>query len=259
METSPLEVGRILAAKRAEQVAVARAVQRQTAILWRVMQAADLQARHAEWVAAQTAAIVAGRRAAATSAAKWYNRQRIAETGQPLPADLPGLQPLPAGGAVPAAALQFGPDLAQQIATSLRVTGPVRVKRAIAAGNPVAAAMNSGLTGVTAATQRLVLDGGREAEIDLIGADPLVTYYARVASPTACSFCKMLASRGPVYTATSGAFRSHDGCDCGLQPVFRSEARRRVNTGWPGRKSKVTVYPNRVDLAGLTAGKAATP
>lgn len=237
----------LLAAKRAEQVAIARAVQRQTALLWRLLPASDLSGdRAALWAAAQAQAVFAGRRAAALSAAKWYRRMRLDDVGEALPVSVAPdlLAAAPDGSAVPSAVLNVAPDVAQAVANSLRVTGPVRVKQAITAGDRLDDALAKGLRGVTGSTQRHVLDAGRDADLDLMNADPLVTYYERVASASACNFCKMLAGRGAVYTLESGSFKSHDHCACGIRPVFQSEARRRVRSG----RSKVTVYRNRVDL-----------
>lgn len=233
-----LEGQRAFEAGRLEQIAIARAVQRQSAVLWRVMRFADLDASAQMWALAQLQAVLAGREASAASARRWYNRVRLAEVGEALPAPAP----TPTTGVV------------RQVATSLRVTGPVRVKQAISAGADPATAMRTGATAVTRATQRLVLDGGRDTTLDLMQADPLVTYYQRVAAPTACNFCRMLAERGAVYTLESGSFRSHDGCGCTIQAVFRSEARRRVNIGPAGHRNaiKATVYPGRAELPAPT-------
>ncbi|MBQ1163438.1 hypothetical protein KBZ21_42380, partial [Streptomyces sp. A73] len=37
----------------------------------------------------------------------------------------------------------------------------------------------------------------------------------------ACAFCKMLAVRGAVYERDTANFRAHDGCHCGVVPIFR--------------------------------------
>ncbi|MBQ1164427.1 hypothetical protein KBZ21_41300, partial [Streptomyces sp. A73] len=46
---------------------------------------------------------------------------------------------------------------------------------------------------------------------------------ARVATAAlgACAFCKMLAVRGAVYERDTANFRAHDGCHCGVVPIFR--------------------------------------
>lgn len=235
-----LEGQRAFEAGRLEQIAISRAVQRQSAVLWRVMRFADLDASAQTWAIAQLQAVLAGRQASSASARRRYNRLRLAEVGEALPA--------------PPDAPPVTREVVQQVATSLRVTGPVRVKQAIAAGADPTTAMRTGATAVNRATQRLVLDGGRDTTLDLMQSDPLVTYYERVAAPTACNFCRMLADRGAVYTLESGSFRSHDGCGCGIRAVFTSEPRRRVNIGPPGHRNavKATVYPNRADLPAPT-------
>ncbi|MBQ1163684.1 hypothetical protein KBZ21_37435, partial [Streptomyces sp. A73] len=36
-------------------------------------------------------------------------------------------------------------------------------------------------------------------------------------------FCKMLAVRGAVYERDTANFRAHEGCHCGVVPIFRGQ------------------------------------
>lgn len=51
--------------------------------------------------------------------------------------------------------------------------------------------------------------------------DPASVGWRRVASPTACKFCRMLADRGAVYRQAAARFAAHKGvCHCVAEPVF---------------------------------------
>src|SRR5690606_19724547 len=53
--------------------------------------------------------------------------------------------------------------------------------------------------------------------------DPASMGWRRVASATACGFCKGLAARGAVYRKDSAYFAAHEGCMCTCEAVFRGE------------------------------------
>lgn len=116
--------------------------------------------------------------------------------------------------------------------TSLRVLGPVGIKQRTGQGVDPAAAARTALVDVSAASARHVLDGGRDSIRHAVDRDELAIGFARYASPTACAFCKMLASRGAVYESRGTALRTttrsargegeryHDGCACMAVPIF---------------------------------------
>lgn len=83
-----------------------------------------------------------------------------------------------------------------------------------------------------AAVQRHVRQAGREAVTDAVEAGGDLIGWARVMTGSeTCSFCAMLASRGPVYSSEGASlFRGgqsvksyHDHCDCIAVPVFRGK------------------------------------
>jgi hypothetical protein len=87
------------------------------------------------------------------------------------------------------------------------------------------------------ATQRLVAEPGRETVRAAVRRDREAVAYARSASLGACSFCKLMASRGAVYKTRGAAgadadelfagdasvVKFHDNCHCGVVPVFRGQ------------------------------------
>ncbi len=82
------------------------------------------------------------------------------------------------------------------------------------------------LTRVQGVTQKLVTDVGRDTITGAIVADPVAIGFARHASPGACYFCAMLATRGAVYHSLQTAGEDapyHDHCHCLPVPIFQGE------------------------------------
>lgn len=127
------------------------------------------------------------------------------------------------------------PDELRAITTSLTVTGPVSIKDQARRLVPVARAAEVAEAKVVGAAMRHTLNGGRGAILDSVKADRRALGYARSTSGKPCSFCAMLASRGPVYKDDSfdssdarftgfGDAKVHDRCYCSLEPVYRRDA-----------------------------------
>lgn len=127
----------------------------------------------------------------------------------------------------------------EALAVSLRVTGPVAIKTAIAAGATAEAASQRGLVAVTGAASRVVLNGGRDTVTQTVEADRQAIGYMRRTHGKTCAFCAMLASRGPVYKSRKtagdprgGAARFHDHCDCTIEPIYSRTA------SWPAASER---------------------
>jgi hypothetical protein len=82
---------------------------------------------------------------------------------------------------------------------------------------------------LTSEVEQMVLDQSRTAIIDSAQTDRAAKGWARITEPGACSFCRLLATRGAVYRSEETAnFRAHvmkaDGsggtCRCHAEPVF---------------------------------------
>jgi hypothetical protein len=130
------------------------------------------------------------------------------------------------GAAGVSTALVADPLPAEQIATSLKVTGPVVARQLITAEDREI--IEKLLTSLLGSTSRLTLAGGR-GTIERSGlADRALLGWARVChSKAPCAFCRMLRSRGPVYTKETGGFKAHDHCRCTAEPVYST------NPTWP--------------------------
>jgi hypothetical protein len=120
----------------------------------------------------------------------------------------PRFRPAPAPTAAEVAGLIRGSAL----------TGIINARRAGA--NPDRA-MANGLVKTLGQVGKLVLDGGRSTLLRASAVDPAAKGWERQASASACEFCDMLASRGPVYKSqkTSG-FEAHPSCGCTAELVY---------------------------------------
>jgi hypothetical protein len=211
-----------------------------------------------DWLAAQAQITLAGRRAAALNGGRAYDRYRRAEVGAPL--RRPDSMVAVGDVAVAPRFLIAQPEDIEQIVTSLRVTGPVRVKQSRQAGRSPDRAMADGLAAVQAAVQRHVLNGGRLAELTLMQADPQVSRYARVVSSAACAFCGMLASRGAVYLDEGAAdFDAHDACGCAVEPVMRDGPVTGASAQWQQRWAAYRETGQPLTPQGFAAWLRATP
>lgn len=118
----------------------------------------------------------------------------------------------------------------EQLFTSLLVSGPVAIKKNLAAGASAQTARQAALTNTIKAAQRHVINGGRATILDSVRRDSGALGWARLTDGQPCAFCALLASRGPAYKSEgTSKFRAHDGCGCTAVPVFD------VNAPWPGR------------------------
>ncbi|MDG4801712.1 ADP-ribosyltransferase [Micromonospora sp. WMMD980] len=138
-----------------------------------------------------------------------------------------------------------------QVATSLLVTGPVAVKRAIRMGATVPQALASAEVKAAGMAYRHAADGGRATIQGSVYRDKKALGWARLSDGRPCYFCAMLASRGPVYkSATTAGLRDgvakyHDKCGCFVVPVYD------MADPWPG------IGPQLQDLwTEATAGKS---
>lgn len=112
------------------------------------------------------------------------------------------------------------PAVAEQVATSMRVTSAVSFKRGVSAGMSTEAAAANAFVANAGAVARLVLDGGRGTIQKTLAADEHASGWRRLVSSRGCDFCGMLAGRGAVYSAATADFSSHDHCACMAEPAY---------------------------------------
>ncbi len=172
---------------------------------WRLLDPTNLDGTFAAWLRIVQPAIAAQHTRSAKLAADYLAAFRLLEVGETGPLVL------------------ADPLHAEQVVTSLTVTGPATVKSAMSRGLPIGAAMVRGEVASTRAAMRLVTNGGRDTILRTTDTDRTAQGWARVTSGKPCAFCAMLASRGAVYDA-AGDFKCHDGCHCTAEPRYRPDS-----------------------------------
>lgn len=169
--------------------------------VWPALDPERLDETFPGWAAAVAQIVASGRRGAAGIASE-YVRQLRASQG--LPGEIPPVQPrgLPVG----------------VLASSLGVTGPVAIKKAMTRGVPIAKAVEDAFVLSTASATRHVLDAGREYVIEASAQDRRAVGWRWVSDGRPCKWCDQFA--GQEFPATR-EFKSHDGCGCSAEPVYR--------------------------------------
>lgn len=209
---STAEGRRLTEAHRLAQVRIGALISRQVIDSFELLDPADIEGTTERWLRTLTPQVNQYHQASARLSAEYLARFRALELVGPADSWAPTL-----AGFLPP----------EQIATSLTVTGPVALRDKLSRGMDLPLALDQAKASAAGSGTRLALDGGRSTVTGAIRSDRRVRGYARVTSGRSCAFCAMLASRGPVYSRDTGAFRSHDHCKCATEPVYRSDA------GWP--------------------------
>lgn len=111
------------------------------------------------------------------------------------------------------------------MAQNLELAGPVRVKLLVKGGMTGDAAAGAALTKFTGIGRRAVMSGGRMMIHETSRHDRNVIGWRRVTDGDPCTFCAMLATRGPVYgkdtvLSTGEGLRYHGHCGCTAELVY---------------------------------------
>ena len=180
---------------RAAQLGLARLLLRDLRGIRRLVDPSRLQASMPAWIEAVTAIVARYSEVSATLAADVYDGERVA-AGVPGAFTVPLADP-PPGEQVDASMRWATKDLwprGEAVAT-------------VAQQEPLDVRMEAAMTKADGATQKLVADRGRATLRQAVKADPQAVAYARAAALGACSFCKLMASRGAVYATADSAGR----------------------------------------------------
>lgn len=196
---------------RAAQVGLTRLLVRDVRRLRRLILPQRLRESVPDWLTAMDAVIAQYARVSASLAADFYDGQR----------EVAGV---PGAFAVPLA----DPPPEQQTEESLRWAvkdlWPREPEEATPAQlQPMDVRLVQAEKKAELVAQKLVADTGRGTVREAVRQDRQATAWARSAAFGACTFCKMLALRGAVYAQDTADFRAHDGCHCGVIPVFRGQ------------------------------------
>lgn len=202
--SSSTEARRLTEAHRVAQAHLGEVTVGEIRSAWPTLDLSDLDGSFEAWLAEVAPVVGASRATSARLAGNYYMVLRSLE--------VPGGRPI-----VPSLAEVVSPE---QLATSLRVTGPVAVKSAVGRGVLLDIAAPIADQGSANAGMRLALNGGRETLMETIKTDPAAQRWERVTSDNPCAFCEMLAGRGAVYKEDTVDFEAHDGCSCSAEPGF---------------------------------------
>lgn len=195
---------RLTEVHRLAQVTLGVQVVDQLNMVWPLLDPADLDGTFDRWLLAVTRIVAQQRSASARLAGSYLVAFARLELG-------PGTRMTPV--------LEPGVD-ARALTTSMLVTGPVSVKRAMTRGVLLDRAVDIAKAASSAAGMRHALDGGRQTIQQTIRHDDRAVGFQRVTSGQPCEFCSMLAGRGAVYKDDTVDFEAHDGCSCTSEPVF---------------------------------------
>lgn len=202
------EAARLTEAHRLAQVRLGATTVAAMADVWPLLDPTDLAGTAARWMRPAVSVIAEQRAASARLAGNYLAGFKAIELG-------------PENGLPLVVAEEV---VVEQVVQSLLATGPGQVRRSMAAGVQLDAAMDLALSTSSAAAMRHALNGGRDTTLRTVQADPQAAGWARVTSAKPCAFCAMLASRGPVYRQRSAGFKAHDRCGCGAEPIYRPDA-----------------------------------
>lgn len=198
---------------RAAQLGLTRLLVRDIRKLRRLILPSRLRESAPDWLTAMDAVVEQYARTSATLAADFYDAQREA-------AAVPGPFTVPVAD----------PPTPEQTEASLRWTmkdlwprDPDDPATTDAQRRPLEARLDAAETKAEQVAQKLVTDTGRGTVREAVRQDRQATAWARAAARGACAFCKLLAARGAVYKRDTSDFRAHDGCHCGVIPVFKGQ------------------------------------
>ncbi|MGW9637444.1 VG15 protein [Nocardiopsis alba] len=194
------------------------ALLRDLAGLWPIIRLGQFGRTVPQWQAAATATVNRYAMAATVLASDYYETERRY-------AEIPGL---------------FVPDLVEvpeeKAAASFRwATSDLWIPEQ-RDPPPIEQRLATAKTKADGAAEKLVADATRETIVGAVEADLEARGWVRQAALGACSFCKLMAIRGPVYSDADAAggdansrfqgdgdFKFHDHCNCHAAVIFRGQ------------------------------------
>lgn len=188
-------------AHRRRQLSIAAAAAVEAQALWARLDPTDLDGSTPYWLASSTIAV--NRRAVESQrvAGVYLDEYRQAEIGR---------------------SATVVPRTPRETATALLLAGPVRIKRLIGAGMDRGDAYEQAWVKYSGIVRRQTLMGGRLTVAATTGRDRRAIGWRRVTDGNPCTFCAMLASRGPVYRSAASAdgLQYHGHCGCTAEPAY---------------------------------------
>lgn len=209
---------------RAAQRGLTRLLLRDLLVLRRLLDPGRLQATVPPWIDAVTEVVAQFSQTSATLAADFYDGERDA-------AGVSGSFTVPLAD----------PPPDEQVDASMRWATKDLWPRdeadaTVAQLEPLDVRLAAAMKKADGAAQKLALDPGRQTVRQAVEQDREAVGYARAAALGACSFCRLMSSRGVVYKTAGtagrdanerflgdGAAKYHNWCSCAVIPVFRGQ------------------------------------
>lgn len=191
---------------RVGQIAIGASAEASARLLWPMLDPADLDRYEPAWMGATLAALEPHFTDSTRLASAYVREYRKAE----------------GAAAAPLGVVAWNQ---RYMSENLHLAGPVRVKLLVKGGMTGAGAAGAALTKFGGIARRGVMSGGRMMINETAVRDRNVVGWRRVADGDPCTFCGMLASRGPVYgknsvLTTGEGLRYHGHCGCTAELVY---------------------------------------
>lgn len=176
--------------------------------LWRRLRVSDLDGSMASWMPAQLSAWKLFYEQSQDAAGEYITAYQAAEIG--------------ATSKIVQSAFNV-----PEMRNAALLAGPVRVKMLIKKGATADEAHSKAFTKFSGIARRQVMSGGRLAVAKTGGADQRAVGWRRVTDGNPCTFCAMLAGRGPIYSSKQRAdsiggtgLEYHGHCGCTAEIVY---------------------------------------
>ena len=169
-------------AHRLAQLAIAARAAATSQILWKRLRVSDLDGSAPAWMAAQLALMSRSYGQSESLTEAYISEYRDAENAADAP--IAGV-----------------PYASGAMAQSMLLAGPSRVKLLIGKGESADGAHAKAFTKFSGIVRRQVMSGGRMMIDATTRRDQSAVGWRRVTDGNPCTFCAMLASRGPVYVS----------------------------------------------------------
>lgn len=205
--------GRAADAQRRAQRGLSRLLTRDMRSLRRLIIPSRLEASVPDWIVAVRALVEQYGSASAALAADYYEAERVA-------AAVTGRFTVPLVGPPPDGQVESSLRWATKDIWERDPEDPATTEAQL---QPLEVRLEQAEKKSEAVAQKLVTDQGRGTVQEAVRQDRQATAWARAAALGACAFCKLLATRGAVYKQDTAGFRAHDGCHCGVVPVFKGQ------------------------------------
>lgn len=195
-------------AHRKAQIAIAARAAAASKILWDRLRVSDLDGSAPAWMSAQLAVVSRSYAQSESLAESYISEYRNAENA----ADAP---------------IVGSPYARGPMAESMLLAGPSRVKLLIGKGESADGAHAKAFTKFSGIVRRQVMSGGRMMIDETTRRDKNALGWRRVTDGNPCTFCAMLASRGPVYASKERAnsiagsgLQYHGHCGCTAEIIY---------------------------------------